>query len=134
LLAAALIVPAGADVIPSCALRKGVVSTSLQKGAPPALLRALEQHVGEIVPPGARFDATDIVEAGHTRREIFVWNVGRRWVVATEHGGRGYNNPIFAFDLSQDGRSATLVQERIVFPETVCATAFDLLAVESPKP
>jgi hypothetical protein len=134
LLAATLISPARADVIPACELPKGVVSTSGQNEAPPAVLRALEEHVGKIVPPGAKFDATDVVVTGQNRRMIFVWNVGRRWVVATEHGGRGYNDPIFAYDLDQDGLSAALVQERIAFPGTVCATASSLLTFESQKP
>jgi hypothetical protein len=97
------------------------------------MLRALKEHVGEIVPRGATFDATDVVVTGQSR-EIFVWNAGRRWVVATEHGGRSYNDPIFAYDLGQDGRSASLVAERIAFPETVCATAFSLLTLGSQKP
>ena len=134
LLAAASITPATADDIPRCALPKGAVSASPQDDLPPALLRALEEHVGKIVPPGAEFDATDVVRTGQNRRMIFVWNVGRRWIVATEHGGLGYNDPIFAYDLSQDGRSATLVQERVALPQTVCATASSLIGFESAKP
>jgi hypothetical protein len=56
-----------------------------------------------------------------------MWNNGKRWVVATERGGRGYNNPIFAYDLSADSNSATLVQERTAFPPNVCEAATDLL-------
>jgi hypothetical protein len=134
-LTAALIISGGADVVPHCDLPNGVISTSLQKnGVPPGLLRALEEHVGEIVPPGAKLDATDVISTGRNRRLIFVWDVGRRWIVATEHGGRGYNDPIFAYDLSQDGRSAILVQDRIAFPQTVCSTAYSLLSFEHQKP
>jgi hypothetical protein len=90
-------------------------------------LLALKRDVGELVAPGERFDATDVVMTGKNRRLIFIWNVGRRWIVATEHGGYGYNNPIFAFDLSQDGRDAALVAEWIAFPRNVCSTALTLL-------
>jgi hypothetical protein len=52
-----------------------------------------------------------------------------RWIVATERGGRSYNDPIFAYDVSLDGSTATPVAQRIAFPSTVCATAFALLTV-----
>jgi hypothetical protein len=134
LLAMALISLARTDAIPPCALPNGVASISFENGAPPALLRALRERVGELVPPGGRFDATDVVVTGKNRRLIFVWNVGTRWIVATEHGGRGYNDPIFLYDLSPESHTATLVLERIAFPETVCATATRLISFESQKP
>ena len=122
-----------ADTISSCALPNGVNSKALE-AAPPVLLDALKKHVGELVPPGGRFDATDVVMTGKTRRLIFVWNAGKLWIVATEHGGRGYNDPIFVYELSDDGNTATLVIERIAFPKTVCATAISLLNFEPHKP
>jgi hypothetical protein len=123
---AALIASAGADVIAPCSLPNGAAS-SLVSEAPAALLRALKARIGEVVPPAADFDSTDVVVTGRSRRLIFIWNVGRRWVVATEHGGIVYNNPIFAYDLSRDSRSAVLVQERSALPKTVCSTASSLL-------
>jgi hypothetical protein len=125
IIVAALIISACSDT-PSCALPDGVISTSLN-GAPPALLRALQRDVGELVPPGGRFDATDVIVTGKNRRLIFIWNMGRRWIVATEHGGYGYNNPIFAYDLSHDGRDAILLGEWIAFPRNICSTALTLL-------
>ena len=98
------------------------------------MAQALTERIGEVVPAGAKFDATDLVMIGKNRRLIFIWNMGRRWVVATERGGIGYNDPIFAFDLSDDGRKATFVQERVAFPETVCATASSLLRVPNSNP
>jgi len=126
--AAVLINSAKARDIPPCALPDGVTSASLENGAPPALLRALKEHVGEIVPSGAAFNPTDSGPGAH-RRLIFVWNRDRRWVVATEFGGRGYADPIFAYDLSQDGQSATWVDERFAQPDTVCAIASRLLSL-----
>jgi len=124
---------ARADYIPPCALPNGVASTSLDS-APPVLWPALREHVGELVPPGGEFDATDVYVTGKSRRLIFVWNVGRRWIVATEHGGRGYNDPIFAYDLSEDSQTATLVQERVAFPGSVCTIATGMLSFEPQKP
>jgi hypothetical protein len=50
--------------------------------------------------------------------------------VATEHGGRGYNDPIFAYDVSEDGQDATFVAERIAIPQTICHTASGLLRLK----
>jgi hypothetical protein len=116
------------SVVPPCPLPSGVSATSRLDDAPASLARALTERVGEVVPAGARFDATDVVVTGKNRRLIFIWNLGDRWVVATEHGGVGYNNPIFAFDISEDGLRATFVQESTTFPASVCLVASSLLA------
>ena len=119
---------AKADAIPPCPPPSGVEATSL-RSSPAALVRALTDHIGDVVPPGAAFDATDVVmsDRPHFRREIFVWHFGRRWVVATEHGGIAYSDPIFAYALDDAGRSATLIRESVALPKTVCATANALL-------
>jgi hypothetical protein len=112
--------------IPPCPLP---ASTSFEN-APPALLRALKARIGDLVPPGGEFDVTDALNhppPAHFRRLIFVRNAGRRWVVATEHGGIDYSDPIFAYDLSPDGQTATQVAERTALPETVCSIADGLL-------
>jgi hypothetical protein len=64
---------------------------------------------------------------GQNRRLIFVRVHGTRWVIATEHGGRGYNDPVFAYDVDPDGSSAKLVGEQVAMPDTLCATAKKLL-------
>lgn len=130
LLMVILITPASADDIPPCAVPNGASVKSWQTEMPSALLQAVHARVGELVAPGERFDATDVVRTGRDRRVIFIWNAGTRWIVATEHGGRGYNDPIFAYDLSQDGQIATLMDERIAFPNSVCSTASSLLGVK----
>jgi len=87
--------------------------------------------------PGARYDLGDdlgFFSTGLDRRLLFVWHRGKRWIVATERGGRGYYDPIFAYDLSQDGQSATLVQEQNAFPDTVCSTASNLVTLDSRNP
>ena len=121
----------GGSAIPPCALPNGASAISRLDDAPPVLVRALVERVGEVVPAGAKFDATDVAWTGKNRRLIFVWNLSNRWVIATEHGGIGYNDPIFAFDMSQDGREAVLLQERIAFPDSVCSTASSLLALRN---
>jgi hypothetical protein len=121
--------------IPRCPVPTGAQATTL-RSSPAALVQAVNQHIGDIVPPGAPFDATDVVtsERPHFRREIFVWHFGRRWVVATEHGGFAYSDPIFAYDLDDTARSATLVREQTALPETVCKTANELLSATGVGP
>lgn len=83
----------------------------------------MKEKLGEVVPPGEKFDSTDRIVTGKNRRAIFVWMRGNRWVIATEHGGLAYNDPIFAFDVSAGGLQAKLVAEAIAFPDSICAIA-----------
>jgi hypothetical protein len=119
--------PAQADEIQPCRLPKGVASLNLDN-LPPAVAAALTQEVGEIVPATVDFDATDLVITNHSRRFIFSWRQGRRWVVATELGGLNYSDPIFAFDLAPQG-SAIKIGETRAYPNTVCRVATQLLKV-----
>jgi len=123
-----------ADEIPPCRLLPtGVSVISRLDDAPLPLVHALTERVGEVVPVGAPFDSTDVIRIGKNRRLIFIWNRGARWVVATEHGGLAYNDPVFAFEIDQDGRKATLVREEAAsFPNTVCSTASSLLVIGYP--
>jgi hypothetical protein len=121
------------DSIPLCTVPEGVSSVSV-RNTPAALLQSLEKDVGDIAAPGEEFDATDVVVTGRDRRILFIWNAGRRWIVATEHGGRGYNNPVFAFDLSQDNRQATKVQAITAVPDTVCSISAGLIRFSSSAP
>ena len=57
---------------------------ALPSGVPPALRGVM----GNIALPGEPFDASDVYVKGHKHsRYIFVWNIGNRWIVATEQGG-----------------------------------------------
>jgi len=109
--------------IPPCAAPNGATVTASLDEAPASLVQALTQRIGKLVAPGARFDETDVLITGRNRRLIFIWNAGTRWIVATEHGGYVYNDPIFVYDLSPDSQSATFVEERIAGPKTVCTIA-----------
>jgi len=115
------------DVIPPCRVTLGGVSYSDQKDMPVALRDAVKQRLGDLVPPDSPFDATDVVTTGHNRRLIFIWVKGTRWVVATERGGRGYSDPLFAYELSPNGQQARLIAERTAAPNSVCLTAGELL-------
>src|SRR5690242_8845704 len=110
-----------AEQIPLCERPAGVEERSFPSGIPIGLRNTIKDKFGEIVPPGGKFDSTDLVETGKSRRAIFVWVRDRRWVIATEHGGRGYNDPVYAFDVIADGSQATLVAEEIAFPDSLCA-------------
>lgn len=108
----------GDDIAP-CPPPEGMTSASIPNDVP----EALQAKFGKIALPGAQFDATDIVGTGISRRYIFAWHRENHWIVATEHGGRGYNDPLLAYDLSADGNAATLVRRRISGPSTVCSDA-----------
>ena len=86
---------------------------------PAALRDAVKQKLGYLVPPKAPFDATDVVMTGHNRRLIFIWVRGDTWVIATEHGGRGYNDPILAYTVDPKTQLVKLVAERIAFPNSM---------------
>ena len=119
---------ATANVVPMCPVPAGAVSVSIPTGLPPALRDALREQLGEIVLPGEDFDISDIIGSGplRHRRFIFVWNIGKRWLVATEQGGL-YNDPIFIYALSDDGKTASLIESRIALPPIVCSTATKLV-------
>jgi hypothetical protein len=115
------------DVIPGCRVPDGAVAHSDGRGLPAPLTDAIKQKLGYLVPPNVPFDATDVVRTGHNRRLIFIWNRGDVWVVATEHGGIGYNDPILAYKLDSKGFQARLIAERVAAPKTVCSTSQELL-------
>jgi hypothetical protein len=115
------------DVIPVCRLPMGVASYFDQKDMPATLRDAVKQKLGDLMAPGSPFDSTDVVTTGHNRRLIFIWARGNRWVVATEHGGRGYNDPIFAYEVGPNRQQARLIAGRTAVPSSVCVTAEELL-------
>ncbi len=119
--------PAKADEVPPCQLPSGAASVSLLSKAPSAIKHALQQNVGEVVEPGEKFDATDVMVTGHSRRLIFIWNTGSRWIVAIERGGIAYSDPIFVYNLSADNQKAELLETRTAIPRTVCSTALSIV-------
>ena len=118
--ATACLIPnfARADDIPACGTPSGTQSVRIPDGIPDAL----RVHLGKIALPGQAYDATDVVQTGINRRYIFAWRRDNLWIIATEHGGRGYNDPIMAYNISTDGR-VTLLHRRLSFPQGVCSDA-----------
>jgi hypothetical protein len=109
----------------ACPAPPGAVKVAFPSGLPPALRGALP---GDIALPGEPFDSTDVYVKGHKhRRYIFVWNVGTRWIVATEQGGIALRAEIFTYDLGKDGKTAVLIDNRFTFPNSVCAAATKLV-------
>ncbi len=122
---AASATPAHATAISDCPAPTGVVKVSIPSGLPSALRNALP---GDIALPGEPFDTTDVYVKGHKhRRYIFVWNIGSRWIVATEVGGIALRGAVSIYDLGKDGKTAVLIEERITFPDSVCAAATKLV-------
>jgi hypothetical protein len=118
--------PARAAAIEDCPVPPGAVKvTALPSGLPPPLREAM----GDVAMPGEPFDEIDVYVKGHKHsRYIFVWNIGNRWIVATERGGIALHAMTATYDLGKDGKSATLIEERITFPSAVCAAATRLAA------
>jgi hypothetical protein len=98
------------------------------ENVPPALQAAMKKDVGDIALPNEKFDMGDVVVTGRSRRLIFIWNAGRRWVVATEQGGRIYSNRVFSYELSDDREIANLKGQRIAVRGTACSAAAELMA------
>ncbi len=120
---AASAMPAQAAVIPDCPVPPGVVKADLRSGLPPALRCVM----GDVALPGEPFDTTDVYVKGHKhRRYIFVWNIGKRWIVATEQGGIALRDVLFTYELSKDGKTAALIETRATFSGSVCADATKL--------
>jgi hypothetical protein len=116
-----------ADAAPSCTLPPGMVSVPL-KQVPSILLQTIIDNVGEIAPPMGRFDRTDVMMVGLNRRFAFFWKADDKWIVATEHGGFAYNNPIFLYDLGGNEQKAVLTAQAIASPHTLCAVASGLIS------
>jgi hypothetical protein len=121
---AASAAPAQATAISDCPAPTGAVKVSIPSGLPLSLRTALPD---DIALPGEPFDATDVYVKGHNhRRYIFVWNIGTRWIVAMEQGGIALRAAIFIYDLGKDDKTAALIEQRITFPNSVCADATKL--------
>ncbi len=116
----------GQDRLLDCPPPKGATRATLAD-TPPALRQSLQEEIGEMAAPGEKFDATEAINTGRNRRLAFIWNEGRRWVVATEKGGTLYSDPVFAYDLAPDGGRAVLMERRIAMPDTLCQIAGELL-------
>lgn len=115
--------------ISDCPAPPGAAKVALPSGLPPALRGAM----GNIALPGEPFNAIDIYVKGQpSRRYIFVWNIGSRWIVATEQGGIALRSAILVYDLGKDGKTAALIDQRIGFPSDVCAAAVKLAQAVSP--
>ena len=119
----ASVAPAQADAISSCPAPPGAVKVDLPSGLPPALRDA----IGNIALPGEPFDSTDVYVKGHKhRRYIFVWNVGARWIVATEQGGIALLKEVSVYRISKDGKTAILINKSNGFTNNVCGAATKL--------
>ena len=121
--------PARAAVVAACPAPSGVMEMAFAD-IPAGVRKALMEKTGDIAPPGQPFNVTDVVQGGKPlpfSRGIFVWNRGTRWVVATEHGGIAYSDPVYAFGVAANGKGIHLIAEKTAAPRTVCATAKILL-------
>lgn len=110
------VLAAAAPRPPACPAPSGAVEIVLPSGLPAALRGAM----GDVAMPGEPFDQTDVYLKGHPHsRYLFVWNQGRRWIVAMEQGGKVLRTVVFVFDLGEDGKTAILIEQHNTFPNRV---------------
>ncbi len=100
-----------------------------QKALPAAIRQDLKSRVSDLSPAGGPFNATD-VGSGPFTRFLTALHVRGRYVVAYEHGGRGYHLDILTYEIN-DG-VAKLRNHQGAARDGLCAP---LLAAEtSPLP
>ena|ERR1700722_5321556 len=137
LLAAAILVSASLAVAVStkdCPLPAGAQEAAYPDDIPQSVLQEFRVHVPKIAGIGERFSATDVVTANlPSRRLIFVRHLGPKWVIAYEHGGRGYHEHVIAYLLDAANGDANLTFNIVALPETVCRAASSWLTGDSPS-
>jgi len=122
---------AAAMTVPVCSTPEGMTLATADSPSTNAVVKLLRARFGEMAFPGEKFNPSDLHEipsdihetVASSRRLIFVWLSQSRWVAVTERGGRGYNNPVFAFNVSEHGKRLELVETKVGFPSTVCEIA-----------
>ena len=116
--------PAQAAAIEACPVPSGTIKVELPSGLPPALAKAMGNSIAL---PGEPFDSSDVIVKGHKySRYIFVWNIGKRWIVATEQGGIALRAMVYVYELRKEGATAALIAKRITLPQEVCGAATGL--------
>ncbi|HEV8414082.1 MAG TPA: hypothetical protein VGQ49_10840 [Bryobacteraceae bacterium] len=129
-MSAVLAVAAATTAQSACPVPPGAVKISVPSGLPTALRHALP---GDIALPDEPFDSTDVyVKENKHRRYMFVWNIGNRWIVVVEQGGKALRAAISTYDLGKDDATAVLIEERVTFPHSVCAAATKLAERRNP--
>lgn len=114
-----------ADEVSSCSAPEGVNLRAFPDEIPAGIMKFLDGPRWDLARPGEPFNSTDIAVPGRKwRRVMFAWESGRRWIIATERGGRGYNNPVLVFDQVADSGDFRFSRHEIVLgPDKACAAA-----------
>jgi hypothetical protein len=108
------------QAISDCPVPTGAVKVALPTGLPPAL----RDKIGDVALPGEPFNTIDVYVKGQPdRRYLFVWKIDSRWIVATEQGGIALRSAIFVYALGKDGKTVTLIDQRIGFSNDACTAA-----------
>ena len=118
-------IAARADNIPPCPVPPGATAVPLPAGLPNAIAGDVAGRLRAriIALPGERFDSTDVAITGVNARYIFVWKITGGWIVAVEHGGIAYNDPVLRYESSPDGKVFKMTLGQTAFPGNVCAVA-----------
>jgi len=119
---------AEAEILPVCSVPAGVAALPVDDPITQAIVASLSTG-SRMAMPGEPFNPGDVMQPGlSNRRLVFVWQSKGRAIAVTEHGGRGYYNPVFAFDVSERGNRVAIVATQNAFPSTACQIARDMIA------
>jgi len=117
--------PTHAAPIQDCPAPPGAVNVALPSG----FATTLRDKTGNVALPGEPFNVIDdYVKGQPNRRCIFAWNIGSRWIVATEVGGIALRAAVSMYDLGKDGKTVAVLDNRMTSPTCACATPARLRA------
>lgn len=112
--------------LPGSACIYDVGEMVFQEQLPAPIVADLKQRAPEMSPAGGPFEATDVGE-GPRDRFVAAARLNDRYVVAYEHGGRGYNIQVLTYTLASNGL-ASFTNQRTIFKKPVCAVIAAALA------
>ena len=96
-----LATPASAMQLAGCDTPHGYVSLKTRADLPPAL----QERFRDFANPGQSFNESDVGAPG--QGILSIWRKGTRWILETSHGGIALSFEVVAFDVSDDGKTAT---------------------------
>jgi hypothetical protein len=125
-------VPEPSQPATGCVHQAGVDAVSLDQ-LPAAIRADLRVHAPELSPADGPFNASD-VGAGPRTRFIAAVHYKDRYVVAYEHGGRGYHVDLLTYggDIAGDAYIAPLARH-VTFDKPKCADLDVAVALSPPR-
>jgi hypothetical protein len=119
--------PTFAQGPPKCPATAAITSVTRLEKLPAPVREALQAKVQGIVDSTQPFDATDVVQHGaRFNRFAFAWTHDNQWIIATEHGGFVYSNPVYIINWKLGEPTAQVSAQEIAFRGDLCETVNSL--------